>query len=57
MTEKYELMCWFGVATLHVYRGDIVPLTEGETYGDFATKNTKVIKRVFDQALSLYKYE
>jgi hypothetical protein len=56
-SDQYHLMIYFAVATLHFYRKDIVPIKEGEVYGVFAKKNKGVLKRVSDEALSLFNYE
>jgi len=57
MSEQYRLMIYFAVATFHFYRNDIIPLEVGERYGVFAEKNKAVIKRVCDEALTLFQYE
>lgn len=53
----YKLAIYFGIATLHFYRKDVIPLNEGETFGSFAEKNKTVLKRVFDETLALGQYE
>lgn len=56
-SDKYRLMVYFAVGTLHFYRQDIVPIGEGESFGSFAEKNRDVIRRVCDESLSLFNYE
>ena len=56
-SERYRMMIYFAVATFHFYRKEIVSCAEGETLGDFAEKNKDIVKRVVDEARSLFKYE
>lgn len=55
--ERYRLMIYFAVGTMHFYRKDTIPYVEGETLGVFAKKNKGVIDRVQAEALSLFDYE
>ena len=57
LSERYRLMIYFAVGTLHLYRKDIVPLERGEGVEIFRKKNEATVKRVFDEALSLFCYE
>ena len=57
MSEKYRLMVYFAVATLHFYRTDIAPVRGSQTVGEFMERNRGVIQRVCDEALSLFNYE
>lgn len=57
MSKQYRLMIYFAVATLHFYRGSIVAVRGPQTPEEFREKNKEVVKRVFDEALSLFKYE
>lgn len=54
---KYRAMIYFGVATLHFYRDDILPLTPQQTLGDFADGNAALISRVCQEAIKYMKYE
>lgn len=60
MTEGqrwYRAATYFGVATMHFYRDDILPLTPMQTLGDFADANAVLIKRIFDETLASLNYE
>lgn len=57
MSEQYRLMVYFAVATLHLYRADIVVVRGAQTAEEFAERNKDVIKQVLDEALSLFNYE
>lgn len=53
----YRAAIYFGVATMHFYRDDILPLTPQQTLGDFADANDAVIQRVFKETLEYLNYE
>jgi hypothetical protein len=57
MSEKYRLMTYFAVATLHFYRADIVAVRGPQTVEQFVERNEDIIKRVCDEAVSLFNYE
>lgn len=57
MSEQYRLMIYFAVATLHFYRGSIAAVRGPQTSKEFRERNEAVIKRVSDEALSLFNYE
>ncbi len=57
MSPQYRLMIYFIVATMHLYREDVIPLGENETLGSFAKKNRKVIDRVAQEGRNLFGYE
>jgi len=56
MTEKYRLMIYFAVATLHIYSNGI-DLSDCYNRNRFREKYSNIIKRVFDEALSIFNYE
>ena len=56
-SQLYKLAIYFGIATLHFYRKDVIPLNEGENLGVFAEKNKEILKRVFDETLLQMQYE
>ena len=56
-SQSYKLAVYVGIATLHFYRKDIVPLNEGENLGVFAENNKEILKRVFDETLLQMQYE
>ncbi|MBX4192032.1 hypothetical protein KW798_00915 [Candidatus Parcubacteria bacterium] len=50
-------MIYFAVATLHFYRSDIKAVRGPQTPSEFRERNKDVVQRVFDEGLSLFKYE
>jgi hypothetical protein len=50
-------MIHFIVATLHFYRTDIKVVRGEQTVEQFKTNNEDVVKRVYDEAVSLFSYE
>lgn len=57
MTDQYRLMVYFAIATLHLYRADIVAVRGPQTPEEFADRNKDVVKRVQDEALNVFHYE
>jgi len=57
MFDQYRSMIYFAVATLYSYEKDIIPLKEGEKTSVFMDNNKDILKRVCDEALSLFSYE
>lgn len=57
MTEQYRLMVYFAIATLYLYRTDIVAVRGQQTPDEFMERNKSVIKRVSEEALNLFHYE
>jgi hypothetical protein len=53
----YRAAIYFGVATLHFYRDDLLPLTPQQTLGDFADANAAVIRQVCKEALETLRCE
>ena len=51
----YRLMTYFGVATLHFYRAPMA--TPGKTLGDWAARNTELLRIVREEALEYFQYE
>lgn len=56
-TAQYRLMIYFACATLYFYRTSIVVTHGAQTPEDFARHNQDVLRRVNDEALSLFNYE
>jgi hypothetical protein len=57
MTEKYRLMVYFAIATLHLYRKDLSPPVVGESTEMTLHKNMKVVERVVAEGLNTFGYE
>jgi len=57
MSAMYKLMIYFAVATLHLYRDDIIPPKEGEEFSIILKKNKTVLTRVCEEAENLFRYE
>lgn len=57
MSDQYRLMIYFAIATLHLYRSDIVANRVPYTFEEFAVHNKDVIKRAQEEALNLFHYE
>jgi hypothetical protein len=56
MTEKYRLMIYFAVATLHLYRKSVCDNPNDDMLV-FKRKNTDVILRVCQEARGTFGYE
>ena len=56
MTKKYRLMIYFAHSTLVMYSKDIVS-HENMSVSEFMKQNKDMTKRVFDEGLSIMKYE
>ena len=56
LSETYRLMIYLAHSTMVMYSKTIVSY-EGMTVGEFMEKNKNVIKRVFDEGLSIVGYE
>lgn len=57
MTDKYRLMIYFAVATLHLYRKSIEVPLPGDTVEVFIKRNADVNERVVIEAKNLFAYE
>ena len=57
MSKRYRGMIYFAVATLHLYRGSIVAVRGPQTPEQFWERNKELVKRVCDEALTLFAYE
>ena len=57
MSEKYRLMIYFAIATMHFYRDDLVVLGNDATVKDSVLANKKVIDRINEEALNFFEYE
>ena len=55
-SSQYRLMIYFAHSTMVMYAKTIVS-NEKMTTGEFMEQNKDVIKRVFDEGLSIMKYE
>lgn len=56
MSEKYRLMIYFAVGTLHFYRKSLRPYQFGESIEQYASRNNDVLCRVQDEAQNLFTY-
>lgn len=56
-TPQYRLMIYFAIGTLHLYRTDLVVMHGMQTPESFAQCNEAVLKRVRDEALTLFGYK
>lgn len=57
MSEQYRLMVYFAIATIHFYRDDLVILDKKATIEEIVSANSKLIKRVNEEAQNLFNYE
>ena len=55
-SDKYKLMIYFAHSTLVIYSKSIV-CDSKTTVEEFKAQNKDVIKRVFDEGLSIFNYE
>ena len=56
MSDTYTQMIYVAVATMHLYSKNIT-VSHGMTVEQFRENYPKLCKRVFDEVLSVYKYE
>lgn len=56
MSEKYRLMIYFAVATLHFYRNDIHPVI-GLDVDRFVKLNEDLLVRIAQEGVNAYSYE
>jgi hypothetical protein len=57
MTSKtYRAMIYFAVATFHMYSKDTIS-TEKTDISMFRRTNPELVKRIFDECLSIMEYE
>ncbi len=56
MSKRYRLMIYFAHSTLVMYSKTIVS-HEKMSAGEFMDVNSDVVKRVFDEGLSIMEYE
>jgi len=56
MLEKYRLMIYFAIATLHLYSKDVC-LKSGNNVKSFRKKYPGIVKRVSDESLTIFTYE
>ena len=57
MTSKnYKAMIYFAVATFFFYSKDVV-YDENTTVEEFRKNNPELVKRIFDECLSVMEYE
>ncbi len=52
-----SLMCYFVVATLHLYRESIAAVRGPQTYEEFQERNPALIEHVRNAALERFNYE
>lgn len=55
-SEMYRLMIYFAHSTMCIYQKTIV-CNSKMSINDFRNQNELVIKRVYDEALSIFNYE
>lgn len=56
LSPKYRLMIYFAHSTMVIYSKTIIS-NEKMTVGEFMEQNKDVIKRVFDEGLTIMEYE
>lgn len=56
LSETYRLMIYFAHSTLCIYQKTIV-CEQSMSINDFRNRNEAVVKRVFDEAKSIFAYE
>lgn len=56
MSERYRLMIYFAHSTMMIYDKGII-IREDMSIDEFRTANPELIKRVFDEGLSIFNYE
>jgi hypothetical protein len=56
MSDNYRLMIYFAHSTMVIYEKTIES-NSNMTIGEFRGKNKDVVKRVFDEGLSIFNYE
>lgn len=57
MSREYRQMIYFAVATLYLYRADLVTVRGSQTPDEFMKRNKSVIERVSAEAINLFNYE
>lgn len=57
MTEKYKLMLYFTIASLHLYRDCIGPPQEEETVETFMQNNKELLHRITVDAYRLFYWD
>lgn len=57
MSPQDRKMVYFAIATLYLYRCSIAAVRGPQTVPEFIARNELVIKRVRDEAISLFGYE
>jgi hypothetical protein len=56
LSDKYRLMIYFAHSTMVMY-SKTIETHEKMSVGEFMDKNTEIMKRVFDEGLSIMNYE
>lgn len=56
MSEKYRLMIYVAVATMHFYRAELVTF-DPDNVKEYMERNKAVMSRIFDEVLNTFGYE